>query len=58
MKLRFFDFEVYPHWWCVSFGDFPDGELNQSNRWDFIKDEIKKDFFTNKLWSDKYGLCC
>lgn len=46
MKLRFFDFEVYPHWWCVSFGDFPEGQLNQDNRWDFIKEEIKKDFFT------------
>lgn len=21
MKLRFFDFEVFPHWWCCVFGD-------------------------------------
>ena len=24
MKLRFFDFEVFPHWWCCTFGDMPD----------------------------------
>lgn len=24
MKLRFFDFEVYPKWWMCSFGDLPD----------------------------------
>ena len=23
-KLRFFDFEVFPHWWCCVFGDMPD----------------------------------
>lgn len=46
MKLRFFDFEVYPHWWCVTFGDFPEGELSQDNRWTFVKKEIKKDFIT------------
>ena len=46
MELRFFDFEVYPHWWCVTFGKFPEGELNQDNRWDFVKEDIKKDFVT------------
>lgn len=46
MKLRFFDFEVYPNWWCVTFGDFPEGELTQDNRWNFITEDIKKDFFT------------
>lgn len=46
MKLRFFDFEVYPHWWCVTFGEFPEGKLSQDNRWDFVKEEIKKDFVT------------
>ena len=24
MKERFFDFEVFPHWWCCTFGDMPD----------------------------------
>lgn len=24
MKLRCFDFEVFPHWWCCIFGDIPD----------------------------------
>lgn len=26
MKLRFFDFEVFPHWWCCVFGDMPEDE--------------------------------
>lgn len=45
MKLRFFDFEVYPNWWCVSFGDFPEGELTAENRWSFIKESVKDTFF-------------
>ena len=53
MKLRFFDFEVYPHWWCVTFGDFPEGKLSQDNRWDFVKEDIKKDFFV--ITSDDYN---
>ena len=24
MNLRFFDFEVFPHWWLCVFGDMPD----------------------------------
>jgi hypothetical protein len=27
MKMRFFDFEVFPHWWLCVFGDLPDGEV-------------------------------
>ena len=30
MKMRFFDFEVFPHWWCCIFGDLPDGEFDDS----------------------------
>lgn len=26
MKLRFFDFEVFPEWWCMVYGDMPDDE--------------------------------
>lgn len=37
MKLRFFDFEVYPHWWCCTFGDFPeDGNLDESIKDTFV----------------------
>lgn len=37
MKLRFFDFEVYPHWWCCTFGDYPDdGELNEQMKDNFV----------------------
>ena len=45
MKLRFFDFEVYPNWWCVTFGDFPEGELTAENRWTFINESVKDNFF-------------
>lgn len=32
MNLRFFDFEVFPHWWCCVFGDLPnDWETNRPN---------------------------
>lgn len=67
MKLRFFDFEVYPNWWCVTFGDFPEGQLSQDNRWTFIKEEIKKDFQVitsddpnarDKVLRAIQGVCC
>ena len=67
MRLRFFDFEVYPNWWCVSFGDFPEGTLSQDNRRDFVKEDIKKDFFTitsddtdarDKVLMAIKGVCC
>lgn len=29
MKLRFFDFEVFPNWWCLVTGDY-DGNLDES----------------------------
>lgn len=38
-KERFFDFEVTPNWWCVSFGDLPD-DLNDLN------EELKNNFVT------------
>ena len=39
MKLRFFDFEVFPHWWCCVFGDMPDD-------WEHtpITEELKNSF--------------
>lgn len=67
MKLRFFDFEVYPHWWCVTFGEFPEGELSEKNRWNFINEDIKKDFVTidsddpkarDKVMTIIQGVCC
>ena len=27
MKMRFFDFEVFPHWWLCVFGDMTDGHI-------------------------------
>lgn len=37
MILRFFDFEVFPEWWCMVYGDMPDDES-------LIKDSIKDTF--------------
>lgn len=45
MKKRFFDFEVYPNWWCCCFGDLPDGEITDANKDTFIDESIKKTFF-------------
>lgn len=28
---RFFDFEVYPNWWCCVFGDMPDNKIINNN---------------------------
>ena len=28
MQLRFIDFEVYPNWWCCTFGDYPEDDTN------------------------------
>lgn len=36
MKFRFFDFEVFPHWWCCVFGDKPDMTVDNN-----IKDTFK-----------------
>lgn len=38
MKLRFFDFEVYPNWWCCVCGDMPDdmNELSESIKNNFV----------------------
>ena len=37
MKMRFFDFEVFPHWWLCVFGDMPDTNIVDKN----IKDSFK-----------------
>ena len=37
MKMRFFDFEVLPNWWCCTFGDLPNNEqIDESLKDDFI----------------------
>ena len=36
MKMRFFDFEVFPHWWCCTFGDLPDGSINEDIKDNFV----------------------
>lgn len=36
-KLRFFDFEVFPHWWCCVFGDMPeDMQFDEDIKQDFV----------------------
>lgn len=37
MKMRFFDFEVFPHWWLCVFGDMPDtNTINEDVKQNFI----------------------
>lgn len=37
MKMRFFDFEVLPNWWCCTFGDLPDNEqVDESLKDNFV----------------------
>lgn len=43
MKLRFFDFEVFPNWWMCSFGDLPEGVEN-ADQLKEMEHEIKKTF--------------
>lgn len=38
MKFRFFDFEVFPEWWCCTFGDLPEGITNPLDLPESIKD--------------------
>ncbi len=45
MRKRFFDFEVYPNWWCCCFGDLPEGEIHDNNKDTFIDESIKETFF-------------
>lgn len=40
LKLRFFDFEVFPNWWCCVFGDEPE-DWNTYNK---NIDDVKKTF--------------
>ena len=38
MKMRFFDFEVLPHWWTCVFGDYPeDGVFTESIKDTFVE---------------------
>ena len=63
MKMRFFDFEVFPHWWCCVFGDMPD-DLNDIST--DLKDNFKvvtsKDFnardnLMKMFFEEDYVLC-
>ena len=35
MIMRFFDFEVFPHWWCCTFGDLSD-DVNENIKDTFV----------------------
>ena len=63
MKMRFFDFEVFPHWWCCVFGDMPD-DLNDISI--DLKDNFKvvtsndfnaRDNLMNMFFEEDYVLC-
>ena len=36
LKEEFFDFEVFPNWWCVVLGKYPENEV--------LTEELKNDF--------------
>jgi hypothetical protein len=36
MKQRFFDFEVFPNWWCCVFGDKPDTKIDENIKDTFV----------------------
>ena len=41
MKLRFFDFEVFPEWWCCTFGDLPDDVTELSHLQENLKESFR-----------------
>lgn len=63
MKMRFFDFEVFPHWWCCVFGDMPDNldEVTEDVKQDFkvvtSKDFNARDNLMKMFFEDGYVLC-
>ena len=61
MKERFFDFEVFPHWWCCVFGDLPDNwqdGINESVKDTFVvvqsSDMTARDDLLKQLLEDGY----
>lgn len=40
MKMQFFDFEVFPHWWCCTFGILPDNITKMEE----LTEDVKNDF--------------
>jgi len=38
-KMKFFDFETYPEWWCVVVSDEEDSYLSSTYKYKFTKDE-------------------
>ena len=52
MKMRFFDFEVFPKWWCCTFGDLPDNEqVDESMKDNFVVVTSDDSDCRNKLLS-------
>lgn len=52
MKMRFFDFEIFPKWWCCTFGDLPDDEqVDESMKDDFVVVTSDDSDCRNKLLS-------
>ena len=50
MQLRFFDLEVFPEWWCCTFGDLPDTITDIHHI-----DESIKDTFITVTSDDKFA---
>ena len=41
MELRFFDFEVFPDWWCCTFGELPQDCTSIAQLTDDLKDTFR-----------------
>ena len=63
MKTRFFDFEVFPHWWCCVFGDMPDNldDINEGLKENFVvvssTDDHARDRLMEMMKEEDYCLC-
>lgn len=44
LKEQFFDYEVYPNWWCVVIGLYPDDETEYEKQNKWIDEDRKDDF--------------
>lgn len=58
MKMRCFDFEVFPHWWCCVFGDMPDNldDINEGLKENFVVVSSTDDHARDRLMEMMYEM--
>jgi len=55
-KLKFFDFETYPEWWCVVVSDEEDSYLSSAYKYKFTKEEEDKIKRSMRFYSSDGGI--